>query len=223
MFFHSSSRLSIPAQRRVVLVAGGSGTLGQALLSQKPSGTLLANVSKSRFLAGHDVVTCQFDLVKEPERAFRHLAALLPFVDVFVYAAYSPTFSPFARIERKRFLAEYETNVYTAMLCTRLCAEHFWNSNEENRNRSRKVILISSAAAFGKTHRPELASYSATKAALNALGPYVHDYLFETYGIPVSILAPGSLRNPETEAKFVSKFWEVSSAPLERFMIETIV
>lgn len=222
--FSKKAPLSIPADTRVVLIAGGSGAFGEAVLAEQPPNTLVVNVSRARTISGDGVINCRFDLSREPEQAFHHLAELLPRVDVFVYAAYSPTFAPFEKIERERFLREYELNVFTAMLCTRLCAEHFWQgSREENLQRARKAILISSAAAFGKTSRPELASYSATKAAVNALGPYAHDYLFSTYGTPVAVLAPGSLSDPSTREKLVARFWELEAAPLDHFIIEKIV
>ncbi len=216
--------LHTPEGARIMLIAGGSGQFGKVILADKPTNTFVVNVSKNRVISGEDVVTCQFDLLREPEKAFRHLATLLPYVDTFVYAAYSPTFTSFEHIKRARFLHEYELNVYTATLCLRLCAERFWKEKkEENHARSRKAILISSAAAFGKTVRPELASYSATKAALNALGPYVHDYLFETYGTSAHVLAPGSLADETTRAKLVRRFWKLAAEPHGEFTLERIV
>lgn len=223
MFMRRPRELPIPETNRVVLIVGGSGTFGAAILAAKPAETFVVNVSRSRTAKDADA-NCRFDLAREPGHAFRHLARLLPFIDVFIYAAYSRDFAPIDRIERRRFLREYELNVYTAIECMRLCGQYFWKGNkEDNRARARKTILISSAAGLGKTARPELASYGATKAALNLLGPYAHDYMYATYGASVAVLAPGSLSNPATREKCVSRFWEIQAAPIEQFLLETVV
>ncbi|MBU6320969.1 MAG: SDR family oxidoreductase [Patescibacteria group bacterium] len=222
--FRRSTKPAIAPQNRVVLIAGGSGELGQLLSATKPDGVTLVNISRQRDLEGEGVINYHFDLTRAPEKSFAQISSIVPRVDVFVYAAYSRAFSTFERLERGAFLKEYELDVFAAAAWTRACADRFWlrTGSRDNSAHARKAIWISSVAAFAKTARPELASYSAAKAALNALGPYAHDYLFETSGIPLAILAPGSLSDPHIRTQTAARFWELVNEPLDRFVLERL-
>ena len=224
MFGRHRPPLDIPPEDRVILVIGGTGAFGRAVLADIPAHYMIANISRRSALSGPGQITLRFDIVKEPERAFAHAASILPHVDVLVYAAYSREFADIPHIERRRFLHEYETDVFSAMRSLQLAEEYFWRGhNDVNRQRARKGILISSAAALGKTARPELATYSAAKAALNALGPYAHDYLQGSCGVGVAVLAPGSLEELGIRESLAQRFWEIEAAPLEKHVLEVVV
>jgi NAD(P)-dependent dehydrogenase (short-subunit alcohol dehydrogenase family) len=224
MFGRRPIRLDLDLEDRVILVIGGTGVFGRAVFASAPPDRTIANISRKSALPGPRQITFRFDILREPERAFAHAAAVLPHVDVLVYAAYSAEYTDVAHIERTRFLREYELDVYAAVRSLQLAARQFWDGHAEtNRVRARKAILISSAAAFGRTVRPELATYSAAKAALNALGPYAHDYLWDTCGVSVAMFAPGSLGEPHIRDRLVRRFWEVETAPHDQFLLETIV
>lgn len=225
MFTKAKNMPAISSRQRVVLMVGGGGVLGTALLAQKPEDVFFINVSRRSAFEGPNVLNFHADVTSEPERIFRDLARTLPSVDVFVYAPYSHGFSSVKDLDLEKALEEYRLNVLSAAVCTKLCGNYFWSkeARSENMAQMRKAVWISSAASFGKTQRPELATYGATKAALNVLAAYTHDFLLDAYGVSALVLAPGSLRDSSTRKKMVTAFWTRERAPQEGFLIEKII
>lgn len=210
--------------KRVILVIGGSGILGKAFAAEKPDDAFIVNVSRRGMPEGEDIRSYQYDILENPERMFKRISREVETVDTLIHMAYDKEFSSIERLDRDRFLREIELDVFSPMQVSMLCAKYFWSKNDReiNTRKGRKVINISSGAAFGKTSRPELASYSGAKAALTIMTEYLHDYLFPAFGISAHIVAPGALRNPDTKENTVNALWELEAASVGKFTLAKI-
>ena len=198
--------------------------LGSAFSACKPDDVTLVNVSRRGTVRGDNVINYQADVLRDPEKLLRRMKTDVLSIDVFITMAYDRRFSSIEKMNRKRFLGEVELDVFSPLRMSVLCGAYFWSKDDRTTNmqRGRKVIHISSGAAFGKTSRPELASYSGAKAALTVMTEYLHDYLFSSFGVSAHVVAPGSLQNPQVKEHTVSALWELQGASLDQFTVRKI-
>ena len=224
MLFRQKNKSLRIAGKRVIVVIGGTGILGMAFLAKKPENIFIINVSRRGEVTGEHTFNVRQDVLKNPEKILRRIAQITESVDVLITMAYDHHFSSIEKLDRNRFLREIELDTFSPMQMSMLCAKHFWSKNdrETNREKGRKVIHISSGAAFGKSSRPELASYSGAKAALTIMTEYLHDYLFLNFGVSAHIVAPGALQDADTKEKTVAALWKLQAEPLHQFTLNKI-
>ena len=206
---------------KVVLVLGGSGLLGRAFAAAAPRDMFIINVSRSGLLVGDKVANYPYDLTQNLEPLFVHLSKLTNRVDSMVTMAYSKKFHSVEHFNKTIFLEEISLDVAVPVEASRLCGENFWKSPLSERQ-DRKVIHVSSLAGFGKTLRPELATYGAAKSALNSITPYLHDYMRDKYKASVHLVAPGSLENKMVLDETVEILWRLAVTPMEDMSIAKI-
>jgi NAD(P)-dependent dehydrogenase (short-subunit alcohol dehydrogenase family) len=211
MFFKKVIKRIPDDGKRVILVIGGSGVLGKAFCAAQKEETLIVNVSRKNIVTGKNVVNYTFDVTKPPTPLFNHLKELLPRVDVLINMAYTTAFSTIENFEEQSFLKEMYIDVGVPIVFAKQCTEFFWKSSsaQENRHLRRTVINVSSGAGFGKTSRPELATYSAAKSALNVITTYLHDYL-SYFGVSAHIVAPDTLFDEKILTQTVEELWKLS-------------
>jgi len=224
MFFGHKNEVLSTSGKRVILIIGGSGILGQAFAMRKPDDVLIINVSRQREISGKDIFNYRQDILKNPEKLLQQLVKIFPSIDVLINMAYDRRFSSVEKLDRETFLREIELDTFSPIQTSMLVAKYFWSkeARESNVVKNRKVINISSGATFGKTTRPELASYSGAKAALNIMTEYLHDYLFSAFGVSAHVVAPGSLQDVKIKGITVSILWELVATPLTSFTLKKI-
>ncbi|MSU74781.1 SDR family oxidoreductase, partial [Candidatus Kaiserbacteria bacterium] len=209
--------------KRIVLLTGGGGTLGRALLARKPDDVYVISITKTSVSDLHDVFTCHFDLSKDEEKIITYIESLVECVDVLINAAFITHHFPLGQSQKDLFLNEFKLNVFTPIRLGELCTNRFWSKRpkDENLSRRRKIINISSGAAFGMTGRPDLAVYSGAKAALNVMTEYLHEYM-SPYGASAHIIAPGSLLDERIKDVTTRRIWELQSEQKESFSLQKV-
>ena len=224
MFLWRKNTLLPTAGKRVIFIIGGSGVLGSAFAAKKPDDVFIINVSRRGSISGENTLNLHQDVLHDPEKTIRQIAEMVESVDVLITMAYDHHFSSIEKLDRNRFLREIELDTFSPMQMSMLCAKRFWSKNdrEMNREKGRKVIHISSGAAFGKSSRPELASYSGAKAALTIMTEYLHDYLSANFGVSAHIVAPGALRDADTKEKTVAALWELQALASDMFTLSNV-
>lgn len=202
--------------KKIIVVVGGAGILGAAFAAAAPKDVCILNLSRKTTLEGEHVLNIPCDVRKDIDSYIKKLAIEVPYIDGLINMQYTKTFSSIEQFDTERFLDEMLVDTASPIVASLACGKYVWSKHlkQDNVARSCKVIQISSRAADGKTARPELATYGAAKSALNALTPYLHEYLYETYGVSAHIVAPGSLREPEILHNTVQELWNlVVSSP----------
>ncbi len=225
MFFLSTRNKHLPeAKNRTILIIGGTGVLGTAFLSQKPEDAFIINISKEGNIPTRMGLSIRHDICKNPEKLIYKIARIVPMIDVLITMAYDHSFSSVENLQHDTFLREVELDTYLPMKLSVVCAERFWSKEDRQINikKGRKVIHISSGAAFGKTSRPELASYSGAKAALNIMTEYLHDYLYSSVGVSAHIVAPGALKEKDILQEAVDVLWGLEKAPATKYTITKV-
>lgn len=224
MFSREGNSVPETSGKRIILLIGGSGVLGMAFAEKKADNIFIVNVSRTEKLFGANILNYHADVIHNPRGLISELANVVPAVDVLIPMVYRRNFSSIERLNRETFLEEIELDTFIPLRMSLLCAEYFWSKEPKtlNEQRARKVINISSGAAFGKTSRPELASYSGAKAALNVMTEYLHDYLFSTHGVSAHVVAPGSLLDRETKGAAVKTLWDLEIEPVTHFTLTKI-
>ena len=204
------------------MLLGGSGLLGKALFRRKPPDVFIINVSREGSLVGPDALNYHCDLFEEtPEQLVEGVSNLTDHVDVFINAAYYKKFSSIRDLNRARFLQEIELDVFVPLKVGHLFAMHFWPGSQRTESiaQARKIINVSSAAAFAKTSRPELATYSGAKAALTIMTEYLHETLYVSSGVSAHIVAPGSLEESVMLQKTVDFIWDLQRRDLSDYSL----
>lgn len=196
-----------------VVILGGNGNLGRALVANRPLNkeARIINVSRGQ-LIGKNVINCSVDLLGEsPAVVVKRLTDLTDIIDVLICAAYSKNYSSIRELNQQRFLEELTLDIFLPLKIADLCARHFWSKDvDANRHTGRKIINVSSAAAFGVSVRPELASYSGAKAALNVMTEYLHEYVQSSFGASAHIIAPGSFNDPGVLDRTIRALWSLA-------------
>jgi len=224
MFFLRKNKSFPAAGKRVIMIIGGSGVLGSAFLANIADDVFVINISRHKKIIGKNILNYRWDVLKNPEKMMQRLARIIGSVDVLITMAYDRHFSSIENLNRRRFLREIELDTFSPMQISMLCAKYFWSRDTRDTNikKGRKVITISSGAAFEKSSRPELASYSGAKAALTVMTEYLHDYLFSTCGVSAHVIAPGALKDRETKERTVAALWKLQAMPLLQFTLDKI-
>jgi NAD(P)-dependent dehydrogenase (short-subunit alcohol dehydrogenase family) len=223
MFFRRSIAPPNIAGKRVILAIGGSGVLGKAFFQEKPADCFIISVSRRGDLVGEDVLNLHYDLYKSPEGLIKQLAKITQSVDVIIPMIRDKNFTSIENLDRKKFLGEIDFDVFLPIRLSLLCGKQFWAkvSKEENLSMGRKIINISSGAAFLKSN-PQHASYSGAKAALTIMTEYLHDFMFSKYGISAHTIAPGSLRNEGIQRMTVEALWNLERRVVDRYTLQKI-
>lgn len=224
MFFSLINKPQPIAHDRTILTIGGSGVLGGAFLAKKGDDTFVINVSRRGVIIGEGTYSIRQDVRKNPEKLLHEIGRITPMVDVLIMMAYDHSFTSVENLDRDTFLREIELDTLLPIQLGVLSGKIFWSTcgKELNIEKGRKVIYVSSGAAYGKTMRPELASYSGAKAALNIMAEYLHEYLFSTYGVSTHIVAPGTLKDARVKEKTVDILWELERAMVTQFTTSKI-
>lgn len=226
MFFlkHKVKNISLGENQKVVLVVGGSGVLGKALFWEKPGNYFFINASRRSEIVGEDVFNYHMDLLGDIEKSIKLLSKHVSKVDILVNAACYEGFTSIAELNKENFLRELEIDVFAPVNISMLCAKYFWATDGMTKNirLHRKVINISSGAAFGKTSRPEVATYGAAKAALDIMTTYLHDYLFGNFGVSAHLIAPGAFSDKDILGRTVKEIWNLSDRKQDSFSLAKI-
>ena len=224
MFFLRKNKSFPTSGKRVIMIVGGSGVLGSAFVTNIPDDVFVISISRHKKIIGGNILNYQWDILKNPEKMTQRLAGIIESVDVLITMAYDRHFSSIENLDRKRFLHEVELDTFSPMQISVLCAKYFWSRDARDTNikKAKKVITISSGAAFGKSSRPELASYSGAKAALTVMTEYLHDYLFSTYGVSAHVIVPGALKTPKIKEQTVAALWKLQAEPSDEFTLDKI-
>ena len=213
----------IPDNKRIVLLVGGGGILGSALLGRRPPGVFIINITKNSRVEMAGVMGFNFDISKDAEKAVLYLTTITESIDVVINAAFTSHYVDIGEIKRSDFIEEFTLNSFVPIQLTQLCVKYFWSKDprEKNIEMARKVINISSGAGFGKTKRPELAIYSGTKAALNVMTEYLADYTAK-YGVSSHIISPGSLKEKDIMKRTIDSIWDLQAKKISSFSAQKI-
>lgn len=210
--------------KRIVVIVGGGGVLGRALIKEKPENIVIINITKTSNIDNvTEVKSYNLDVLIEPEKTINILfsAGIIP--DVLINVAYSKNFRSIANLDKKIFSEEVALNTFIPIYLSRLICDNFWSKSkkEENIARNRKIINISSGAAFSMTGREDLATYGGTKAALNVMTEYLDKYLSD-FGVSAHIIAPGSFKNEIILKETVNEIWDLQGADIDKFSLKKI-
>lgn len=192
---------------KVVVVVGGAGYVGKALLDECVSlaHVLFVVVSPRSTFSSDNVISVRADMVKDSEGTIKKILSLTGRIDILVHMAAVYAFDTAESLSQTNLRREFEVNTFMPLLVTQEVSRQHWSkfTEEENREKQRKVIVIGSQAGNGKTARKELIVYSATKAALSVAWEYYADFL-NTKGIGSIFLKPGGLQQKEDLDTFVN-------------------
>lgn len=193
---------------KVVVIVGGSGRVGKALLGICASLTdiVFVIVSPTSTVSSDNIISIRADMTKEPEIVVKKILSLTGRVDVLVHMAATYAFDTAESLSLVNLRKEFEVNTFMPLLVTQELVRQQWSKVpvEENRVNNQKVVIIGSQAGNGKTKREELITYSATKAALAVGWEYYADFL-NTKGVKSIFLKPGGLQEQEALDSFVQE------------------
>ncbi len=194
--------------KRVVVLVGGAGYVGRALLERCRShaDTLFVVVSRNATSARSNSIGIRGDITHEPEKIVSRILEVTGRIDVVVHLAATYAFEKADSLTRSHMLREFDVNAIAPVLFTQEVKRQYWStfSSEENMLEKRKVITVGSQAGEGKSSREELITYSATKAALRVFFDYYSPYL-KTLGVTSIFLKPGGLQKEEALEMFLDE------------------
>lgn len=210
MVFFKRTKLISGLERydKIVVLIGGRGYVGQALLSacSKDAGTLFVTVSRKATFSSANSISVRIDVSKKPKEAIQRIFSLVGRIDVLVHMAATYSFDSADSLVAHRVREDFEVNTFMPIFTTQALLEQSWGvlSPEENRSKKHRVIVIGSQAGNGKTQRRELMIYSASKAALSVAWEYYQDFL-ESKGVESIFLKPGGLQKKEARDVFIQE------------------
>jgi len=192
--------------RRVVVIVGGLGYVGRALLDtyRHSADILFVIVSRNATGVHGNSIGIRGDITHEPEKIVSRILEVTGRIDVVVHLAATYAFETADSLSRSHMLREFDVNAIAPVLFTQEVKRQYWGtfSSEENMLEKRKVITVGSQAGEGKSSREELITYSATKAALRVFFDYYTPYL-KTLGVTSVFLKPGGLQKEEALSIFI--------------------
>lgn len=196
-FFKKKSKKHIE-ERRVIVLVGGSGYVGSALIEacSEWEDVLFVVVSRSGDYTGGNSIAVRGDVTHDVENIISRIMGITGKIDVVVYLAATYAFETAQSLSREAMLKEFDVNTVAPLLFVQEVYAVCWSvfSPIENNQKSHKVIVVGSKAGDGRTAREELITYSATKAALEAAWKYYDPYL-KNKGIESNFLKPGNLQD----------------------------
>jgi NAD(P)-dependent dehydrogenase (short-subunit alcohol dehydrogenase family) len=204
--------------RRAALITGGSGGIGleiARLLGRDGYGVTISGRRAEKVglaaaelgTAGIEVQGLGADAASE-EDVVRLVAAhrkRFGRLDVLVNSAGVGAAGPMAEQPTRRLDLQLDVNVRGVFLTMRECIPLLREAGREHG----KALIVNVASILGKHPLPNLAAYSATKAAVVALSDAAQGELAED-GIQVTALCPGWVDTPMTD-------W-VQDAPREEML-----
>jgi NAD(P)-dependent dehydrogenase (short-subunit alcohol dehydrogenase family) len=171
---------------RVVLVSGGLGALGQAVVQRfRAAGDQVAVIDKIQATAGADLVCGGVDLAdaQQTRAAVERVVATLGGIDVLVNVAGGFVWQLFADIEIANWDRMYAMNLKTAVLLTQAALPALRKAP------AGRIVLVGAGAAAGKA-AAGMAAYTASKAGVHKLAESLADELKDA-GITVNAVLPG--------------------------------
>jgi NAD(P)-dependent dehydrogenase (short-subunit alcohol dehydrogenase family) len=203
-------------QRRVCLLTGAAGVLGQEFCRLHAANYDIVAVHRTS-LPGVDCEEQRFiDPLNPPAPSEDYSPAVYPIradlgddrdlerimeltlarfggVDLMVNSA---VYSVWSGMDSDRLTASFDQqfriNVRAPFMLAGLFARHYWRTRDrENRQRKRNVIHISSLAGVKVFRGMGQSVYAASKAALNHLTLHMADE-YRSFGVRVNAIAPNS-------------------------------
>lgn len=179
--------------KRVCVLTGASGRLGQAFIEAYASRYLIVGVYHNKHLENDVVRSIRADLTQSEdiEMLCRTVIDRFQRVDLLinaaVYSRWSRVLVPGALSEAER---SFNVNVIAPLRLAVGFANVFWSGRkEENIDRNRNIINISSTSGTRIYPNSGQIIYSATKAALNYASSHLANE-FNDIGVRVNAIAP---------------------------------
>lgn len=199
---------NIDPSRKVVVLVGGSGYVGKALLQRfsNDRNFLFVVIAKHAAITGDNVLSIPVDITKNVDKTVLRLLTVVGRIDVLIHLAAVYSFETPDSLSRDAMLKEFDVNTIAPLLFTQAVNKQYWMINEkrENEDKKRKVIVVGSQAGEGRTSRDNLINYSATKAALRVAWDYYAPFL-NNNGIDSIFLKPGSLSSQNDLTSFITE------------------
>ena len=180
---------------RVVLISGGLGALGQAVVQRfRTGGDRVAVIDKMQPAAGGaplaDLVCGGVDLadVAATRAAVAQVVAKLGGIDVLVNIAGGFVWQLFADLELANWDRMYAMNLKSAVVLTQAALPQLRQSV------AGRIVLVGAGAAAGRA-AAGMAAYTASKAGVHKLTESLADELKDA-GICVNAVLPGVIDTP---------------------------
>ena len=177
---------------RVILVSGGLGALGQAVVQRfRAGGDRVAVIDKAPATAGADLVCGDVDLtdLQATRAAVERVTAQLGGIDVLVNIAGGFVWQLFAEVEIANWDRMYAMNLKTAVVLTQAALPAV------RKSAAGRIVLVGAGAAAGKA-AAGMAAYAASKAGVHKLTESLADELKDA-GISVNAVLPGVIDTPQ--------------------------
>jgi NAD(P)-dependent dehydrogenase (short-subunit alcohol dehydrogenase family) len=206
--FKKENKIDITGYDTVVVIIGGAGYVGKALLracNDMHTG-LFVVVSQNNVASGDNVISIRADMTKNPEVTIKKILSLVGRIDILIHAAAVYGFETAAALTAQKIVREFEVNTFMPLLVTQEVFRQHWSkfTQEENKKVERKVVVVGSQAGYGHSGQKKHIIYSATKAALSVAWEYYDEFLDEK-GIESVFLRPGSLREKDSLDMFIQE------------------
>jgi NAD(P)-dependent dehydrogenase (short-subunit alcohol dehydrogenase family) len=176
---------------RVVLVSGGLGTLGQAVVQRfRAGGDRVAVVDIAQATVAAELVCGGVDLAnpQQTRAAVERVVAELGGIDVLVNVAGGFVWQLFANLEMANWDRMYAMNLKSALLLTQAALPAV------RRSTAGRIVLVGAGAAAGRA-AAGMAAYTASKAGVHKLTESLADELKDA-GICVNAVLPGTIDTP---------------------------
>lgn len=204
--FFKKTKHKVEGYSKVVVLVGGGGYVGKALLAKYKNeySTLFILVSRSASVSNDNIICIRGDVTTDSAALVKRILEIAGRIDVVIHLAATYAFETADSLSRSHMLREFDVNAIAPVLFTQEVKRQYWNmfTPKENMLEKRKVITVGSQAGEGKSSREELITYSATKAALRVFFDYYTPYL-KTLGVASIFLKPGGLQKEEALNIFV--------------------
>lgn len=193
--------------RSSVLVVGGSGAIGSAIVSRLEENGREVIVLDRKAPASGNTPSQEADITSEAsvDAALTSIVARFGVPDSLIFAAGYLSGSPFLEMTSREIEAHLDVNLYGAFHVAQRMAELMIG-------RGGKILFISSI--HGKVGVPNRGAYAISKAALGAMARAMAVEL-APHKIRVNVLAPGAVNagmGPDPKAR---GFWQ-SETPARR-------
>jgi NAD(P)-dependent dehydrogenase (short-subunit alcohol dehydrogenase family) len=200
-------------QDQVVVITGGLGLLGRALLAgiEEAGGRAVSADLRQADDLGHDQVIMDITSKESIERAIEEVRARHGRIDALVNSAY-PRNRQYGRsffdVEYTDFCENLSLHLGGYFLTSQQFAAFFKQQGRGN------IVLISSIYGmiapkfeiYDGTPMTMPVEYAAIKAGVAHLARYMAKYLKGT-GVRVNVLSPGGIEDGQSE-RFLAQYWE---------------
>jgi NAD(P)-dependent dehydrogenase (short-subunit alcohol dehydrogenase family) len=176
---------------RVVLISGGLGTLGQAVVQRfRAGGDRVAVIDIAQGASAAELTCGGVDLSNpaQTRAAVEQVVAQLGGIDVLVNVAGGFVWQLFAELDIATWDRMYAMNLKSALLLTQAALPAIRQSP------AGRIVLVGAGAAAGKA-AAGMAAYTASKAGVHKLTESLADELKDA-GICVNAVLPGVIDTP---------------------------